>query len=368
MTFQEHIVTFLGATFSPYPQLKFEYVGGGSLDSYTDLSTFESTQVLAQLSSALEYLHNRNPSIGHRDIKPENVLVQGRGANGIRVKFGDFGLSKAADVLKTRCGTMLWAAPEVHGPDDTYGVGVDVWSLGAVVAWLECGLPDYEDEWNTDPGGWIHALQSHVVGKFQEQGSELLWLVIDSMLVEDADERSAADYVTTEAEKLLQRMAAKSDGGRSATGLEWSLVLPAIEVESQESTVAGLLGGSGGREGAGFASRDGSAAAVTQIWNAEAAQTEEVEEEEEEDDDDDASLAAGYLVGGVEVKGEGVQDAAVERRRSQSMHKRSRPEESSSLSLPRSLAYPPSADQQHATGRRPTDHKRIRREGLSLIS
>lgn len=115
--------------------------------------------MLCQLSSALEYLHNRNPSIGHRDIKPENILVvHRRGADGIYVKFADFGLSKAADILKTCCGTLLWAAPEIYtkvadpvgAAEDTYSVAVDIWSLGAVVASLECGLPVYEEEWRTE--------------------------------------------------------------------------------------------------------------------------------------------------------------------------------------------------------------------------
>lgn len=58
-----------------------------------------------QLSSALKYLHNRTPWIRHCDVKPENILVVERGVDGIYVKFGDFGLSKAADTLKTFCGT-----------------------------------------------------------------------------------------------------------------------------------------------------------------------------------------------------------------------------------------------------------------------
>ena len=58
----------------PIPQLEFEYIPGGSLDIYTDVSALESAQTLCQLSSALEYLHSKTPSIGHRDIKPGNIL------------------------------------------------------------------------------------------------------------------------------------------------------------------------------------------------------------------------------------------------------------------------------------------------------
>ena len=65
-------------------------------------------------------------------------MVFDRTADGILVKFGDFGLSKAADTLKTCCDTALFAAPEIYlkmakakgAADDTYDVTVDIWSLG----------------------------------------------------------------------------------------------------------------------------------------------------------------------------------------------------------------------------------------------
>ncbi|KAK3336820.1 kinase-like domain-containing protein [Cercophora scortea] len=211
----EHIVVFRDATFDPYPQLEFEYMPGGSLDKYTDLSAVESTQILCQLSSALEYPHNQKPSIGHRDIKPENVLVSERTVNGIRVKFGDFGLSKAADVLKTCCGTTLYAAPEIHlkmarvkgAANNTYDVAVDIWSLGVLGVFLLCGgLPVHKNEWIGDAFAWIHAVVNHVVEVYERQDGEILWLIIDSMLVEDPEERSSADYVHDEAVKILQSM------------------------------------------------------------------------------------------------------------------------------------------------------------------
>ena len=177
------------------------------------MSTFENTQVFCQLSSALEYLHNRNSWIGHRDIKPRNILVFARGVDGIYVKFGDFGLSKAADTLKTFCGTLEWAAPEIYlktadpvgTANDTYSVAIDIWSFGAVVASLESnGLPVYKEEWKTDAVAWIRAVQNHVIRKYNKRGGELL---IESMLVEDPDKRSSADYVHDQALELLQSMA-----------------------------------------------------------------------------------------------------------------------------------------------------------------
>ena len=196
--------------------MEFEYIPGGSLEKYTDVSDLESTQILCQLSSALEYLHNQKPSIGHRDIKPENILVVERTADGIYVKFGDFGLSKAADILQTCCGTARFAAPEIYlkmadakgAADNTYSVAVDIWSLGVVVASLVCGgLPVYKDEWTSDAFAWIHAIQKHVMEMYNMQGGELLWLLVDSMLIEDPDERSSADYVHDEALKILLSMA-----------------------------------------------------------------------------------------------------------------------------------------------------------------
>lgn len=131
---QDHIFAFRDAKFSPYPRSEFEYILRGSLDTHTNLSTFESTQVLSQLTSALEYLHNRQPPVAHRDIKPANILVSKREDDGIYVKFADFGLSKAADTLEAFCGTLEWAAPEIclkaanrkGAANDTYRVAVDI--------------------------------------------------------------------------------------------------------------------------------------------------------------------------------------------------------------------------------------------------
>ena len=232
----DHIVAFLGAQFSPRPRLKFEFVPGGSLDKQTDISTFENWQILCQLSSGLKYLHKQEPQIAHRDIKPQNILIVFREADGIFVKFADFGLSGAKEVLKTCCGTLLWAAPEIYlkipdptaMADEIYSVSVDVWSLGLVIAWVECGLPDYEEAWQKDTTAWIRTVLSHVryyEQTYREQGSDLLYFLLDTMLVEDPDERSSASYCHEAASELSDcdsrisflRRIVNDDGSRTPT-------------------------------------------------------------------------------------------------------------------------------------------------------
>lgn len=107
---------------------------------------------------------------------------------------------------------MLWhggiRSSDAEGAaDDTYGVAVDIWSLGVVIASLVCGgLPAYDNKCATDAFIWIRGVQNHVVDVYNRQGGELLWLLIDGMLVEDPDERSSADYVHDEAVRILECM------------------------------------------------------------------------------------------------------------------------------------------------------------------
>ncbi|KAH6614517.1 protein kinase [Chaetomium sp. MPI-SDFR-AT-0129] len=142
----EHIVAFIDSDFTSLPRLRFEYVPGGTLVDYADLSTGECLQILRQCLSALVYLHGRKPPIVHRDIKPSNILVQRRHANELHVKLGDFGLSREGPDPTTMCGSWKYAAPEVfeemdnrktaHHDKRSYTIAVDIWSLGVTV--LEC--------------------------------------------------------------------------------------------------------------------------------------------------------------------------------------------------------------------------------------
>jgi serine/threonine protein kinase len=94
--------------------------------------------VMNEVVSALSYLH----SIGvvHRDIKPENILLDSNG----HAKLSDFGLSRLVKsddaLLRTKCGSLYYAAPEVTLQDVYVGQQADVWSLGVVLYVMVAGV------------------------------------------------------------------------------------------------------------------------------------------------------------------------------------------------------------------------------------
>lgn len=195
----------LDTKFDPWPKLYLEYVPGGSLHDQEHISLNESVQILNQLLSALVYLHGCDPPIVHRDIKSDNILVQYRSAGNIRVKFGDFGLSKergGSGDWKTVCGTWKYAAPEIldkkryimSGGTNTirYTAAVDIWSLGLVIFDLLCGLPRYKTEYNDGGSLWCQKIV-HKLQRDLEQGpNEVIQFLSTTMLILQPELRGSA--------------------------------------------------------------------------------------------------------------------------------------------------------------------------------
>lgn len=96
-----------------------------------------------QIASALDYCH-RN-SIVHRDLKIENILISKTGD----IKIIDFGLSNLFSPkahLKTFCGSLYFAAPELLQAKPYTGPEVDIWSFGIVLYVLVCGKVPFDDQ------------------------------------------------------------------------------------------------------------------------------------------------------------------------------------------------------------------------------
>lgn len=105
---------------------------------------WKAAQYVAQMASALRYLHRKH--VIHRDIKPENILV------GIHdeIKISDFGWSVHAPTHRraTLCGTLDYLPPEMiksGSKDNWYDEKVDLWSLGVLTYEFLVGEAPFED-------------------------------------------------------------------------------------------------------------------------------------------------------------------------------------------------------------------------------
>lgn len=112
--------------------LILDFADSGDLRHHLDRYTFTEATVrhwIAELSCALEYLHEHN--IVHRDIKPENILVNSRG----HVCLADFNIARELTckrpVVAGVSGTFNYLAPEIHR-GFVYTELVDWWALGVV--------------------------------------------------------------------------------------------------------------------------------------------------------------------------------------------------------------------------------------------
>lgn len=104
---------------------------------------FSEAQVkcyMHQLLSGLEHCHNRH--VLHRDIKGSNLLLDNSGI----LRIADFGLATIFDPshkhhMTSRVVTLWYRPPELLLGASDYGVGIDLWSAGCILAELLAGKP-----------------------------------------------------------------------------------------------------------------------------------------------------------------------------------------------------------------------------------
>ena len=120
-----HIVhCFDGVASGTFAHLAMRYVPGGPLED-TELAQHVTYRVMADVASALEYLHARR--IVHQDIKPANVYVaEGRGY------LADFGAASNETAPGAAAGSPFYMAPEIF-QGLTGSAKSDVYSFGVVV-------------------------------------------------------------------------------------------------------------------------------------------------------------------------------------------------------------------------------------------
>ena len=94
-----------------------------------------------QLLCALKYIHSAG--IIHRDLKPANILIKSDAS----IKVCDFGLARTINEeepdkpLTDYIATRWYRAPELLFGSISYGVGIDMWAAGCILAELVGGRP-----------------------------------------------------------------------------------------------------------------------------------------------------------------------------------------------------------------------------------
>ncbi|KAM5507926.1 Serine/threonine-protein kinase [Microsporum canis] len=165
----------------------FEYVNGGQMLDYIishgKLKEKQARKFARQIASALDYCHRNN--IVHRDLKIENILISKTGD----IKIIDFGLSNLFSPkgqLKTFCGSLYFAAPELLQARQYTGPEVDVWSFGIVLYVLVCGKVPFDDQSMPQ----LHAKIKKGVVEYPPGLSSDCRNIISRMLVTDPKQRA----------------------------------------------------------------------------------------------------------------------------------------------------------------------------------
>lgn len=110
---------------------------------------------MQQLLRGIEHCHSHG--VLHRDIKGSNLLIDRNG----NLKIGDFGLAtffepSKSQVFTSRVVTLWYRPPELLLGATNYGVAVDLWSAGCILAELFSGKPIMPGRTEVIPSGILY--------------------------------------------------------------------------------------------------------------------------------------------------------------------------------------------------------------------
>ncbi|WP_018479281.1 serine/threonine protein kinase [Pontibacter roseus] len=194
------------------PFLVMPLMAHGSLsDELVEAGAFSEQQVaevLAHVSSALAYLHSRQPAVIHRQVTPDNILLSEDGLYVLTTPQVSSPLHnrlhKAAGI--EQLSATAYAAPELFGKHPVHSESSDVFSLGVVLYELCTGqLP-----WLGNGG--VSLLKGAEIPYLPGPYSRILSNLVRACLQPEPEKRPSAHVLEEEANYFLQYSKWKSYG------------------------------------------------------------------------------------------------------------------------------------------------------------
>jgi serine/threonine protein kinase len=191
-------------TYNHMPYLVLPYCEQGSIASLVgEISEPEAWNVLYDIASGLEYLHEQDPPVIHQDIKPDNVLIGPTG----RYLLTDFGISmKARNTFRqslqgagTSIGTLAYMGPERFSKFPMPIKASDIFSLGVTMYELLTGLAPFGEH-----GGLLLSKGAEVPSMEGNRSPQLV-AIIESCLKKDTWERPSASDIKAKCEQYMNK-------------------------------------------------------------------------------------------------------------------------------------------------------------------
>ncbi|KAK3321490.1 hypothetical protein B0T19DRAFT_445249 [Cercophora scortea] len=136
----------------------------------------------------------------HRDISTNSIFIHHRDSDAIVVKLGDVGVPESGPQLDDMFSTPTHLAPELFEEKawnrqsilTGYNKAVDIWALGAVLAEIVCGLPDFAKEYEGNGKQWCEAITRRLGDHLEKTKDPLASLLLNFMLRTRPEDRKEA--------------------------------------------------------------------------------------------------------------------------------------------------------------------------------